>query len=223
MTAILIICLFMVLCAVAVPAVDCAGKCGAVSLCIILMALLAATAGVEIQVPGLPPTNFGNVLYAAVTFTIGYAASRYQQGQGIPMLIPIAVAMILRQFVFICIDALPVNEANADFRMHLEAVSPLRARVAIASLIAFYVSQAINIRLTRKWCRKSSLPVALVGAALITHLADSLFFFPIAFPKTVWSYMIGGFAIKVGLACVGSALLWPWMTAQKKDDEDPCD
>ena len=187
---------------------------GPLLLCTVLMISLVRSAGISMDVFGLE-SNWGNVAYAAATFTIGLVALRGRWDWLILGLV--AGAMALATIVTCAGMLLPVQAGNEEYRHALTTAFGLLPLVTIGAMVAFVVAQAVNLwlvdrlhRLLHEVAPFWGAPLALFFSALLVQLVDSQLFFPIAFGTLSVPYMGGGYVIKVALAALGSFVFAPW-------------
>jgi queuosine precursor transporter len=181
----------------------------------IFLILIANLGGKIIEVFG-HATNTGNIFYAAVFLATYFIIERNGKREGIYsiwigviavavffVLVQITVAMVGSPTTAVLNNALPV------------AYSPF-SQITVASLIAYVVSQNLNVYLYTYLKRKingSYLWVRANVSNVLAQIVDSALFFTIAFwglvpPGNIWDILITGFAIKVIFVAVTSPLLF---------------
>jgi hypothetical protein len=181
----------------------------------IFLLLIGAGGGKLIELFG-HTTNTGNIYYGAIFLAAYFLIERMGRRQGI---YSIWIAVVASAFFFVCIQivvgfaSLSVTEGlNAALNT---AFTPY-SRLTAASLIAFVLSQNLNIylyiRLRERW-NGAKLWLRANIASVAGQMLDSVVFFSIAFwgvvpPANIVDIMLTGFVIKVVYIAIVSPLLY---------------
>jgi len=161
-------------------------------------------------------TNTGNIFYAAVFLTTYFLIERMGRRQGI---YSIWMSVIAVAFFFLLVQ-IAVGFAGAPITANLNdslsgTFQPF-SQVTIASLVAFILSQNLNvytyIYLKERW-NGSRLWLRANISSVLAQILDSAVFFTIAFwgvvpPANILDIMITGFVIKVVYIAITSPLLY---------------
>ena len=181
----------------------------------ILLVLIGVGGGKLIEIFG-HVTNTGNIYYGAIFLATYFIIERLGKRQGIYSIwlavIAIAFFFILMQIV-VSFASVP---ATAHFSDALsEAFSPF-SRLTSASLIAFVLSQNLNIFiyiwLKERW-NGARLWLRANIASFAAQILDSVVFFSIAFwgvvpSANVWGIIAIGFLVKVVYVALATPLLY---------------
>jgi uncharacterized integral membrane protein (TIGR00697 family) len=160
-------------------------------------------------------TNTGNIFYASIFLATYFLIERMGRREGI---YSIWVSVIAVAFFFVLVQiavAFVGSPVTAHFNTALEATFSPFSRVTIASLIAYILSQNLNvytyIYLKERW-NGSRIWLRANIANAIAQVLDSVVFFTIVFwgivpPANIADIIITGFAIKVAFVAITSPLL----------------
>jgi queuosine precursor transporter len=152
-------------------------------------------------------SNATNLCYAAVFFGMSLIATR-AEGVKDAMTTVHAVFLTLVAFILVrlALAGLPIIPGNEGVGELLNRVSTTNVQVMVASFLAFYISNSINIAVImgKKFCGGLSLWKRKLIGNLSGQLADSAVFFPVAFygvlsGATIVQFAISGFLIKAVL------------------------
>ena len=161
-------------------------------------------------------TNTGNIFYAAVFLTTYFLIERMGRRQGI---YSIWISVIAVAFFFLLVQTavgFAGAPVTANFNAALDRTFQPFSQVTIASLIAFILSQNVNVYtyifLKEHW-NGSRLWFRANIASVVAQTLDSVVFFSIAFwgvvpPSNVADIIVTGFVIKVLFVAVTSPLLY---------------
>lgn len=160
-------------------------------------------------------TNVGNVFYGALTFFVYFLIEHYgpkTANKAIWISFSfLAFFMIISQMT-IGIYGVPETKLAEEA---LHTVFSITPRIALASLLAFLISQTINInayQLLKKATKDRALWLRVNASNILTQLIDSGIFFVIAFittaPSNVLELMITGFLIKVAVGLLSTVFLY---------------
>ena len=191
---------------------------------IILLILIASVGGKLVEFFG-HVTNTGNIFYAAVFLATYFLIERMGKREGIYS-IWVGVIGVASFFVFIQITVALVGfPPTAEFNAVLASAFAPFSQVTAASLIAYVLSQNLNVYLyvylkqkmrgTRIWLRANI-------CNLIAQMLDSVVFFTIAFwgvvpPENITDIIMTGFVVKVAFIAVSAPLLY--LNRVEQDDE----
>jgi len=161
-------------------------------------------------------TNTGNVFYAAIFLTTYFLIERLGKRQGIYS-IWLAVIGVAFFFVFMqIVVAFNGSPATLQFNNALDAAFSPYSRLTAASLVAFVISQNINIYLyiylKERW-KSARLWLRANIASVTAQIIDSAVFFTIAFwgviipPPNIADVIVTGLAIKILFIAVTAPLL----------------
>lgn len=182
---------------------------------VVFLALIATVGGKLVEFFGFE-TNAGNVFYASIFLATYLLIERYGKREGLRS-IWIAIIAVGFFTAFLQISALLEGTAEtASLNQALDIAFGSTVRVSFASLLAYALSQTLNVHLyaylkqrmqgTRLWLRAN-----ITNA--VAQVLDSVAFFFIAFagavpPDNMWEIIITGIVIKVVFVMVASPLLY---------------
>jgi uncharacterized integral membrane protein (TIGR00697 family) len=161
-------------------------------------------------------TNTGNIFYASVYLATYFLIERFGKREGVRS-VWIGVGAVILYFILaqMTVD-LAGNQSSGSFNGALSIIFNLSSRITFASIIAYAVSQTLNVYLyitlkrrlndTRLWLR-----VNISNA--FAQTVDSVVFFSIAFwgvvpPGNIGDVIMTGFVIKVVYMMLASPLLY---------------
>lgn len=159
--------------------------------------------------------NAGNIFYGIATFFVfflleHYGAKTATRAVWVSFLF-IALFMILAQMT-ISITGVPETKKMEEA---LHAVFSVSLRIALASLLAFLVSQTVNINVYQRlktWTKNRHLWLRVNVSNIITQLIDSIIFFSVAFitvlSSDVVELILTGFVIKVAVGLLSTVFLY---------------
>lgn len=161
-------------------------------------------------------TNAGNLFYVCIVFAIylliehhGSASARLAIWMGIVFSI---FSLIMAELIVNTPGTVESRQLDEALRQFIGVIP----RVSFASLVAFLVSQNINISLYTAMLRKSGgeyLWLRNMVGVVVVQMIDSLIFFPIAFYAVLGTdvfieAMIVGFVMKVGIGFLSTPFLY---------------
>jgi queuosine precursor transporter len=161
-------------------------------------------------------TNNGNVFYAAVFFATQLVVEHYGKKAAYRSVLLGASAIVF----FMLMAQLTILKVGQPETMQVDhAIQILfntAPRVAAASLIAFCISQVVNVSLfsyLRQRTKGRLLYLRINVSNIVGQLADSLLFFTIAFLGLVSTadfiqLMVVGYLIKVGLGLLSTPFFY---------------
>lgn len=183
---------------------------------IIVFLILIATAGGKIVEFFGYETNTGNIFYASVFLATYFLIERYGKEEGIRS-IWIGIIGVAFFTILAGLSALQIgSESTTQVNNALSVVLGSAPRLAFASLLAYGISQSVNVYLyiylkqkfngARLWLRAN-----LANAA--AQAVDSIIFFVVAFGGTIAPANIGevilmGLVIKIVFMMAASTLLF---------------
>lgn len=182
---------------------------------IVFLILIAAVGGKIVEFFSFA-TNTGNIFYASVFLATYFLIERYGTREGIRSIwigvVAVAFFSLLARFTSALIGSDSTTELDAALSV---AFSPL-FRVTFASLLAYTVSQSLNVHLyiylkerfkgAHLWLRAN-----LTNAA--AQLVDSIVFFLVAFwgvvpLASVGEVLITGLVLKIAFMMLAAPLLY---------------
>jgi len=181
---------------------------------IVVFLILIATVGGKIVDFFGHETNAGNIFYASVFLATYFLIERYGRRAAMRAIwvgiIGVLVFTVLTQLAV----ALVGTDISTLLNTGLSVVFGYAPRVAVASMLAYAVSQSLNVYLyvyfkryfaNRRWLRAN-----LSNAA--TQVLDSAIFFSIVFwgavpSASLWDIILTGYVIKVGYMMLAALLL----------------
>ncbi len=114
--------------------------------------------------------------------------------------------------------ALMFEPASSDFAHDsLATIFDIMPRIALGSIIAYIVSQLLDVhlfqRIKRIYSSNRTLYVRNIGSTLVSQLVDTAIFVPIAFvgthePEVVWSIFITTYFIKLLVALLDTPFVY---------------
>lgn len=161
-------------------------------------------------------TNTGNIFYGAVFLATYFLIERLGKREGI---YAIWIGVVAVAFFFVCIQivvAFVGSPVTAPVNTALAAAFEPFSRLTIASLIAFILSQNVNVftylYLKERW-NGAHLWLRTNIASVLGQTVDSTVFFTIAFwgvsaNANIADIMVTGFVIKVLFIAITSPLLY---------------
>jgi len=195
------------------------------SVIVIFLILIATSGGKVVEFFGYE-TNAGNIFYASIFLATYFLIERYGKQEGIRS-IWIGVGGIAFFAVMTQIAALITGSGSTSvFSEAFSLVYTQTTRVALASIVAFALSQTLNVMLyTRMRLRYGGRRLWMRANAsnAVAQLLDSALFFSIAFwglipPANVAEVMLVGYVLKVAFMMVASFLLY-LNTLEEDDDQ----
>lgn len=181
---------------------------------IVFLILIAAVGGKTVEFFGLT-TNTGNIFYASVFLATYFLIERYGKREGIRSIWIGGIAVLFFTVLARLTTALIGTPETATLSSALDvAFSPL-LRITFASLLAYAISQTLNVHLycylmerlngSHRWLRANATNAA-------AQFVDSVVFFLIAFAgvvplREVIEVLLVGFSIKVVFMMVAAPLL----------------
>lgn len=183
----------------------------------------------EVQLPGLGSFSFGagnlffpiGYIFADVlTEVYGYARARRAIWAGFGALL-FATFMSL---VIVHIPASPHEPYNAELQPALALVFGTTARIALASIAAYWLGDFVNSYVMAKmklWTRGRWLWTRTIGSTVVGQGVDSLLFYPLAF-YGIWTNdallaVIGfNFVFKLGVEVVFTPVTYAVVGALKR-------
>jgi uncharacterized integral membrane protein (TIGR00697 family) len=161
------------------------------------------------------PTNAGNIFYASVYLATYFLIERMGRREGVKS-IWLGVAGVLIFFMFTEMTlAFSSSLVASEFSDAFQAAHASFSRLTVASLIAYIVSQNLNVYLYTYLKRRLNGTYLWVRANvcnLIAQFLDSIIFFTVAFwgavqPENIVDIMMTGFIIKVAFVAITTPLL----------------
>jgi len=181
---------------------------------IVFLILIAAVGGKTVEFFGLT-TNTGNIFYASVFLATYFLIERYGRREGISSIWIGGIAVLFFSVLARLTTSLTGTPETAALDAAFDvAFSPL-ARLTFASLLAYVISQTLNVYLYSylkerlnggyRWLRANAANAA-------AQFVDSIVFFLIAFAGVVPLSSVGevilvGFSLKVVFMMVAAPLL----------------
>lgn len=183
---------------------------------IVLFLILISVGGGKIAEFFGYTTNTGNIFYGAVFLATYFLIERYGGREGVRS-IGVGVAGVAFFVLMISLTSILIGVENGSVpSTALSATASILPRIAFASLLAYALSQTLNVLLfiylkRRMQGRRLWLRANLSNAA--AQLLDSAVFFTIAFwgiasPENIWEILITGFVMKVVYMMLVSPLLY---------------
>ncbi|MBU6321737.1 MAG: queuosine precursor transporter [Patescibacteria group bacterium] len=177
--------------------------------------LIASVGGKVITVFG-HETNAGNVFYACVFLATYFLIERYGARQGFRAIWWGATAVAGFLAMAELSVALAGSGATGSFDAALALVFSRAARVALASLLAYVVSQSVNVRLylyLKERFAGERLWLRAVLASAVAQALDSAIFFSLAFAGLLpvahlVDILATGYAVKVAFMALAAPLLY---------------
>lgn len=173
---------------------------GAIAINLILVSLFG---GQLISIFGFI-TNAGNVFYIAISLALYLLIENYghkEAGRGI--WISFSLVMLFTILAQLAIGVHGISSSSA-FEKALRTTFDISPRIALASLLAFLLSQHINLYLYERLKRVyggSKIWLRCNVSNIATQIVDSFIFFLVAFtliaPSSITEIMLTGFAVKV--------------------------
>ena len=183
---------------------------------IVFLILIASVGGKIVEFFG-HETNTGNIFYASVFLATYFLIERFGKRAGIYSIWVGILIIIFYTALAQMTIALTGSPATASLNDALTtAYSPV-SRVALASLIAYALSQNLNVYLylflKQKIPNQKSLWLRANTSNFFAQIFDSLVFFTIAFwgtiaPANIGEIIVTGFIIKIVYMGVASLLLY---------------
>lgn len=163
-------------------------------------------------------TNTGNIYYASVFLATYFLIERYGRREGIRS-IGIGIMFVVGFTIFlqlvVGLDSAP--GANAFGNALSAALNPA-SRLAFASLLAYAVSQYLNVQLysylkEHMEAIRGAIWIRANISNMLAQAVDSAIFFTVAFwgvvpPGNIWEVLLTGFVIKVVYILLASPLLY---------------
>jgi queuosine precursor transporter len=183
---------------------------------ITLFLILIGTVGGKIVYFFGHATNTGNIFYASIFLATYFLIERMGRRQGI---YAIWMSVIAVAFFFVLVQiaiAFVGSPATAHFNAAIEAAFSPFSRVTVASLIAYILSQNLNVYvycyLKERWSN-SHIWLRANISNILAQILDSVVFFTIAFwgivaPGNIVDIILTGFAIKAAFIAVTTPLLY---------------
>jgi len=193
------------------------------SVIVVFLILIASTGG-KIAIFFGHETNTGNIFYASVFLATYFIVERYGKREGLYSIWVGVLCLVFFSVLAQISAVLQGSDASNGFNAALSVVFAPLSRVALASLVAYVISQNVNVRIylslksrlsaTSLWLRAN-----ISNAA--AQVVDSIVFFTIAFggvvlPPHFLDIALTGFAIKVIYMMLASPLLY----LNKVEEED---
>jgi uncharacterized integral membrane protein (TIGR00697 family) len=182
---------------------------------IVFLILIAIVGGKTVEFFGFE-TNTGNIFYASVFLATYFLIERYGRHEGarsIPIgIVGAAFFLVLAQLAILFVGAASTAPLSAALT---EAFAPM-SRIAIASLIAYAVSQTLNVYLyiflKKEFC-SAHLWFRANACNAIAQAVDGFIFFSLAFvgtvaPENIGEIIVTGFIIKAVYMMLASSLLY---------------
>src|SRR3989344_6014791 len=194
---------------------------------IIIFLILMTSMGGEIVVFFGHETNTGNIFYASVFLATYFLIERYGRREGMHA-IWVGVGGVL---FFLAVVQTTVLLTGAGSTSTLDAavftVFDHAPRVALASLVAYVLSQNFNVRLYVYLKHRFNGRWLWLRANLVNALAqilDSTVFFVIAFwgvvaPANIGEIIVTGYVIKVVYMMLASLLLYANSVEQEEEED----
>lgn len=191
----------------------------------IFLLLISAVGGKIVEFFGFA-TNTGNVFYASVFLGTYFLIERYGKGEGIRS---IWIGAMGVAFFLVLVQITVALQGSATTRPLNEALSLAydpTTRIAFASLLAYTLSQSLNVHLyiylKQKWAG-TYLWLRANVVNVFGQILDSTVFFTVAFwgvvpPQNVTEVLITGFAIKVFFMMLAAPLLY--LNRLEEDDDE---
>ncbi len=182
---------------------------------LIFLILIALTGGKIVEFFG-HETNTGNIFYASVFLATYFLIERYGKREGIRS-IWIGLVGVLLFSILLWLTTLYIPSAStAVLSAALETAFAPLSRLAFASVLAYIISQTLNVYLyiyLKQKFNGGKLWLRANLANLAAQAVDSVIFFTVAFwgviaPTNIHDVIITGFVIKVLFMMVASPLLY---------------
>jgi queuosine precursor transporter len=182
---------------------------------LIFLILISLTGSKVVEFFG-HPTNTGNIFYASVFLATYFLIERYGKREGIHAIWVGTIGMVF----FMVLARLSImftgSDSTAQFNEALHLSLAPAFRIAVASVIAFLVSQTINV-LMYNYLKANMEHIGLWLRAnatnLLAQIVDSVIFFTIAFAGVVGEpdlvdVILTGLTIKVLFMAAAAPLLY---------------
>lgn len=182
---------------------------------ILFLVLISLVGGKTVQFFGFE-TNTGNIFYASVFLATYFLIERYGKREGIRSIwIGILCVVCFSVLLYISI-ALQGASSTATLSGALTIAFSSSAWIAMASLIAYAISQVINVYLyiyLKSAFANRHIWLRANACNALAQIADSIIFFTIAFwgvvaPSNIGEIMITGYVIKVVFMMIASTTLY---------------
>lgn len=185
------------------------------TLILVFLFLVSTVGGKVIPIFGLD-ANAGNVFYAAAYLATYFLVERYGKRAGIYSVwlgaIGVTFFVILRALAVVLVGSPETATLNAALSSAYVAVP----RVALASVLAYIISQSINVHLfvaLKERANGANLWWRANVANAVSQLVDSAVFFPAAFGglllhSRVLELILTGLAIKILYMMLAAPLLY---------------
>lgn len=181
----------------------------------VFLILIASVGGKLVEFFG-HETNVGNIYYAALFLATYFIIERFGKRGGIrSLMVGAVIAVFFSALVQIAI-LYEGTESSAALNEALSTVFASSLRVAFASLVAFLVSQSVNILLyiyLKERAQGRYLWLRANATNVLAQIVDSAIFFLIAFwgivaPENITDILLTGILIKVVYMMLASPLLY---------------
>lgn len=182
---------------------------------IVFLILIAAVGGKIVEFFGFA-TNTGNVFYASIFLATYFLIERYGTREGIRSIWIGVIAVFFFSLLARLTSALMGSEATTELDSALSiAFSPL-LRLTFASLLAYAISQTLNVYLyiyLKERFRGAYLWIRANATNAAAQLVDSIVFFLVAFAgvvplSSVGEVLVIGFVMKVVFMMLAAPLLY---------------
>jgi uncharacterized integral membrane protein (TIGR00697 family) len=183
---------------------------------IVFLILIASVGGKIVEFFG-HETNTGNIFYASVFLATYFLIERFGKRAGIYSIWIGVLGIVFYTALVQMTVTLGGAETTAPLNTALAtAYSPV-SRLALASLIAYVLSQNLNVYLyhflKQKVPDQKSLWLRANTSNFFAQICDSLVFFTIAFwgtvaPENIGEIILTGFIIKIVYMALASPLLY---------------
>ncbi len=185
------------------------------SLIIIFLFLISIVGGKVVEFFG-HQTNTGNIFYASVFLATYFLVERYGTREGVRSIFVGVTAVVFFSVLLQLTLMLISSPGSVAFNNALAAAFAPAPRLALASLVAYMLSQTLNVYLyaaLKKYFEERQLWLRANISNVLSQLLDSAVFFSIAFfgvvpTENVADILLTGFVIKVAFMLIASPLLY---------------
>jgi uncharacterized integral membrane protein (TIGR00697 family) len=183
---------------------------------IIVFLILIATVGGKTADFFGHTTNTGNIFYASVFLATYFLIERYGKLEGLRSIWIGIISVVFFTFLVYLSIALIGSPQTASLNSALSAAFNPVTRIALASLVAYFFSQTVNVYtytfFKERW-KGAHLWLRANIANAIAQVVDSIIFFTIAFAGTVdrmdvLGILATGFLLKVIYMMCATPLLY---------------
>jgi uncharacterized integral membrane protein (TIGR00697 family) len=191
------------------------GKQGLVGVIVVNIILVSCFGALIIPLFGFS-TNAGNVFYAAIFLAAQVMTEQYGRKAALRSVWVGFGALVLFVLMAQYTVRLVGGPGTEQFVASIHTIFAAIPRIALASIIAYLVSQNLNVWLfsmLKKQSGKKQLWLRGLVSSSLGQLVDSVLFFSIAFGHTIpnkqlLQIMVVGFAVKLFVCLLGIPILY---------------